>query len=360
MRKKLFILIIILLVCETTKAQQKLRVYYSEIAKAENCVIQNDYKSAAKHYSKAFENKDFGFKRDLWNASYSEIMSGSPNQKNCMFYAEQIAKNYGNDIAWYWKNIENVDTIVFRYDKTLERKDNYFLVDSIRKMIDEDQSLRRTGNADYIRQADSINILEFKQLMLTYNMFDERVIDFDELNTLFNHWFLNFPDEQEFFLPLMKKAVFEGFMNAKNYADMEDIRFWRTEDSFMSPYGTKYLSIFRTNYKDRRKTDEIKYIAFSYFDKTNKQHKQWLKTTNKQRKIIYLIDVKTSAIRELKLFLQFNQETDFAKRRLFNYLPISMIMYENWQEEFENELYKNNKLQYFTNDNDIDIKHKRR
>lgn len=197
MDKVRLILFLYLVVANCVYTQQNLRTYYSEIWQAEDCIISDRYKEAAIHYKKAIDSKDFGFERDLKNAIFSEIQTGYPNRENCQKYSAQLAKHYGINIAWYYKDFPEVDTTIFSNQNARKNYINYaFLVDTIRKMEEEDQVYRRNDTLydkalreNYpkafeninkkIRMTDSLNIAKFKQLIKKYDMFDERVIAFD-------------------------------------------------------------------------------------------------------------------------------------------------------------------------------------
>ena len=70
------IVFLYLVVANSVYTQQDLRTYYTEISKAEDCIISDRYEDAAIHYKKAIYSKDFGFSRDLKNAIFSEIRTG--------------------------------------------------------------------------------------------------------------------------------------------------------------------------------------------------------------------------------------------------------------------------------------------
>jgi hypothetical protein len=83
MSKKNVIVVLFLFVTFCVYSQQNLKIYYSEVAKAETCFLKNKFAKANKHYRKAFKNKDFVFKGDLKNAVWCEIMSGKPSKEYC-------------------------------------------------------------------------------------------------------------------------------------------------------------------------------------------------------------------------------------------------------------------------------------
>ncbi len=364
MDKVRLILFLYLVVANCGYTQQNLRTYYVEISKAEDCIISDKYEEAAIHYKKAIDNKDFGFERDLKNAIFCEIQTGYPNRANCQKYSTQLAKHYGINIAWYYKDFPEVDTTIFSNQNAHKNYINYiFLHDTIRKMEEKDQLYRRNDTLydtdlretypkafeninKKIRMTDSLNIAQFKQLIKKYDMFDERVISFDELSTLFNHWFLIFPHEQDYFLPLMRQAVEKGVMDAYNYEYACDINYWRThtENPTFSPMGGTFLTIY--NVKGNKRPKDIKYIAFSYYNANNPVHKKWFMEVNRKRANIFLDNAETSAIRNLKLFFKFIIREDYA--RIFEYRSISLKA-DDGIFLLKEALRKNPKLKYYTN-----------
>lgn len=357
------IVFLYLVVANSVYTQQDLRTYYTEISKAEDCIISDRYEDAAIHYKKAIYSKDFGFSRDLKNAIFSEIRTGHPNPVNCKKYSAQLVKHYGISIAWYYKDISEVDTAIFSNQSVSKNYIDYtFLLDTIRKMEEFDQIYRRNDTLydialkeNYptafeninkkIRMMDSLNITKFKQLIKKYDMFDERVISFDEIATLFNHWFLIFPHEQDYFLPLMRQAVEKGVMDAYNYEYACDISYWRThtENPTFSPMGGTFMTIY--NVKGNKPKD-IKYVAFSYYDDNNPVHKKWFVEVNRKRADIFLDNVEMSAIRSLKLFFKFVGREDYV--RIFEYRPI-LLLKGDGVSLLREAMRKNPQLKYYTN-----------
>jgi hypothetical protein len=303
--KHLLSFVIILINIGIIQAQkQDLKKYYQEVAKAENCLINNNYAKAVKHYKKAFQNKDWVFIDDLFNAVFCEVKTGKPTKENCQYFS-QLAQGRMN-FRYFYSDFENVDTNLFvKFIKTTDSLS--YVSDFLSEIKEADQKVRKNYdnlNMTQIRTTDSLNIIKFKEFMKTTDLFDDKIISIKYLNYLFIHWFTAFPGEQNYFIPLMVEAVKTGKMNANDFVYTADAGFWRKnpQDAF-SPYGTSILTIYSTcNKQPENSTDTL--LAMFRFDVKSKITKQYIKEINVKRKEVFLDDCKKSSIRNFNLWLK--------------------------------------------------------
>jgi hypothetical protein len=317
------------------------------VAVAEDFLSQDKYDEAAKNYRKAFKSKDFMFDFDLQNATYCEVMSKKPSKAQCLLYSAQ----YGYNVYTKYKDFKNIDSTFFANYKKTQHLDNKILQE-IRQMLDKDKQYRTNYNPKdtlmgmQMLSADRTNFIHFKNMLDTVNLFDERVISFDEISIFINHWSVNSLSVADF-LPLMQKSIDEGVMDARNFAsDVGDVLAWRANPrNPFHPYGTKLLSIYQTTCEERDMSKR-KYIAFFNFDKNDKEVKKKLKEIDKKRKAIYLGGVYESNIRDFKFWLKvyaYNQD-------LWEYLfahPQALMCSTKGKETLEKQLELYPDLNYY-------------
>jgi len=280
MKHALFILSLFFCCALQAQKKQDLQKYYSNVWQAEQYLLEENYKKAADHYKDAFKHKKWAFDRDYYNAKYSCEMAkvkdtfwkkkyGGMNEK-----AMKIIREIHSDD----QRVRQNDTI---YDKNLQ-------TDTI--------ALERIHREMDIQ--DSLNIIRFKELMKSINVFDESVVNYDEIGIFFNHWFLHDSTLQDYFLPIALEAVHAGTFNPLNYVNMASIRAWRMGgEGTISDYGMNYLTIYRKD-TDEYCNDTCTFLAFSY----NQGNSEWLERVNKNRAEIYLENVKKQTIRDFLLW----------------------------------------------------------
>jgi hypothetical protein len=325
------------------------------VATAEKCIIEDKYDEAAKNYRKAFKNKDFMFDSDLINAIYCEIMSKNPSKEYCRLYSEQ----YGYDLYEYYKDFKNVDSTFFV--KPVRQKFDASLLAKIRQMGERDQSHRMKYNPKDTLQNmqmlydDFYNFKIFSKLLDSVNLFDERIMRFDEISIFFNHWSINSFSVTDF-LPKMQKAIDEGVMDARNFAsDIGDILFWRKDaKNPFSPYGTSMLTIYNLSCENRD-ASQSRFLAFFNFDKNDKATKKKIKEIDKKRKSIYLGGAEESNIMRFKFWIKI-----YTNQNLFEYLQptaISDICSNNAKNILDKKLSENPNFDYYlTGEHDFNSK----
>jgi hypothetical protein len=336
--KMLLILLSSFIFQVSVEAKQNLRLYYSNVFKAEKCLVEKEYSKAANYYKKAFKHKNWAFNDDYYNAKYCYKKANridtayleSKHVEALDWNATEIIRNIqGED-----QRVRQNDTL---YDREL-RKDTIILSKIIKTMLD----------------TDSLNFVRFKKLMETVNVFDERLINYDEISNFFNHWFLELPYLQDYFLPIALKAVYEGTLQPYHYVDMASIKAWRENpEGTISDYGMNYLTIYRRGTENCN--TNCKFLVFSY----NQENKEWIEKVNENRHKIYLNDVVEQTITDFLLwesrYNQFDENSVdyFYARPQFIY-PVPEYYFK---EVLEQELKKNPKLNYYiTGEHDFNTK----
>ena len=355
MKSKNVILLFLLLFSVSVSAKQNLKKYYSNVFKAEQCLLDKDYKKAAKHYETAFKNKDWAFEMDLINAVYCEVMSGNQSVKNCNNYAKRYAEYYGGGFCGsYSLFTPETDILLFNCNindsiKLVTREKTKNISLEIEKIRNRDQQIRIGQNKNNSPEKDTLsfykelyNVYEFKTLMQTVNVFDERLVSYSDISIFFNHWFMVFEWEQDYFLSITLKAVHNGTFDARNFVDMADILSWRTDwNKTNSPYGSHYFSVFQEDNTNR-------YFVYSPLDKGTKESKAFLKILDKKRKSIYLDGVEKSAINNFKLWLLWHS-LDYQGVQARPLYKVRLNE-DDFKQEIQNALKKNPKLNYYITD----------
>lgn len=357
MNKNIVVLVIFAFIFSFyANAKQNLRIYYKYVAAAENCIIEDDYDNAAKYYRKAFVNKDFIFENDLLNAIYCEVKSKNPSKEYCQIYSAQS----GYDLYKKFKDFDGIDSTFFV--KNIKQSDYTQIREQIRKMRELDQKYRKNYNPKDTMQsmqlfnADLTNFVQFSILLDSINLFDERIINFDEIAVFFNHWSVNYLSISDF-LPKMLQSINEGVMDARKFAaDVGDILFWRKNpESPFSPYGTQLLTIYRATCGEND-ISKSKYIAFFNFNSNDKEVKKKIKEIDKKRESIFLGSAFESNLNDFKLWLKC---CGYSYDNL-GYLypqPQQLVCEKNAEEILNKELLKNpNLLYYFTGEHDFNNK----
>ena len=305
-KKSLFtILLLVFFVNLSAQQKQNLKKYYKNVFIAEKLLLDKNYLKAAKHYEIAFKNKDWAFQCDLSNALYCEIMSKSPAKNNTQKYTKQL-KKIGISSEKRYNKLQNYDESLFFLDY-IPVSYNDSVKEILAKMKELDQKHRHNINIDSIEQilniriSDSLNIIEFKKIIEKINIFDERIVRFGDYDVFFNHWSQSFPDEYNKIALKALNAVKTGTLDARNYAknvaDIIQVRANFTNN--FTQYGTNFFIILYEKDSDNSNWQNLKannFFAFSKFDKKNKEHKKWLKQTDKKRKKIFLDKTVESSI----------------------------------------------------------------
>lgn len=305
--KKTLLTVFFLVFFINLSAQQKqnLKKYYKNVFVAEKLLLDKNFSKAAKHYQIAFENKDFAFESDLINALYCEIQSGLPNKTNTLQYTEQL-KRFGISMEVNYKKLPNYTSILFyisginlSYDTVIKKE-----IEFLRK---RDEKYRHNYNPNdlqqvlNVRESDSLNIIDFKKLMQKISVFDEKIVRFGDYDIFFNHWSQSFPDEYDKIISKMLEAVYSGTLDARHYVKAFDVKQVRKDfKGIFTEYGTNFFYVLCNSDINSQPQGNNMY-AFSPYNNKNKEHKKWLKQTDKKRKKIFLDKTINSSINSFKL-----------------------------------------------------------
>lgn len=133
--------------------------------------------------------------------------------------------------------------------------------------------------------------------MTKVNVFDESLIPYEYISTLFNHWFMLDSTQMDYFLPIAMEAVKKGTLHPLNYVDMATIRGWRLNpEGTPSGYGLDYLTVYSRG--EEPCADSCIFLAIPY----NQNDEEWLKGVNEMRKEIFLEDAHSTAIKDFLLW----------------------------------------------------------
>jgi len=301
-----------------TQNTQNLQVYYKKVRLAEDFILKQDFDKAAKYYRKAFENKHQPFHRDLVNAAYAEAKSSNPCKKTTQGISREIASFHNMNLYRGFQHFDDVDENLFKLTDTIYPSAvNQEAVRIIRELMKKDQEIRRVEGVTIaeMREVDSLNIIQFKELMQTANILNERTIFPENLMTLFTHW-LRYDNALAYFEPVLLQAVRDGVFDARLFAKLIDNRSYDIgiipRMSSFSTYGSQFFFFYR--YRGDCKKHGVfgcKFYAFSTYDKHNPEHVRKLKQMDENRAEIYLGKTIEDNIRDFKLHkLKWSEDFD--------------------------------------------------
>jgi hypothetical protein len=319
---------IFLLISSFVNAQLKLSVknYYKSVNDAENFIIQNDFKTAIKHYNKAFDFKE-PFCKDTYNQAvcYAILNKSRKCLKNI-----NILLKYGYPIDSILSN-EKLKNIA-QHNKFKEKPIYDF---SFRKTMDslleKDQFFRRLDRITYkdsIRKIDSTNVLKLLKLIDKKGFPSERNIgvysnfDYQPISIIIVHnSIIGFN-----FSKIVLDAINNGDLDNRIGADLHNLSVANGGDL----YGTFTSGLVKYAFCKGR--DIIKSTEFGFI----RIKTELVKNNNINRVLIGLDDIETNQKK-----LLFGEKHKYFK--LSKYRDKKILCYEN-----END-YNNAKTSLLTN-----------
>jgi hypothetical protein len=214
------------------KKDPKVENYYTNIYKAQNFIIDGDFKNAAETYNYAFSFLEHPFEKDLNIALKCELKSDK-NEKNIKEYIKLLMlknedkEKFLSDSLYHslsnWKDIVNV----IENTKPLFEK---VLVDELEIIYNDDQGVRedireyREKNGyhqdsvnDLIAIVDSINYYKILQILDKYSVISEELIGNKWGNLSIVLW--HCPYRLDAYIKLFN-SVISGKLDARKFSDL--------------------------------------------------------------------------------------------------------------------------------------------
>ena len=238
-------ILVVSLSLETAVSQNKIEKYYEFINRAELAICNEKYEDAGMFYQKAFaEHTPFCIDlRRAYNLNY-KYLNNIDEALKCAYI---LIQRDSTDIEVYvWDTVK--EAVMYARLKALADTTKMTVIPELQAalndILEDDQTVRRqhSGNADKLREVDSVNSIKIKLLYQKYGSINEtNAGDFYQnqgglrMNLLHNGYWLNDPKE------IVYQDVMNGSFDAREYAYLEDrFKTEQLDPSENKPYKAYY------------------------------------------------------------------------------------------------------------------------